>query len=138
MPNTVPAFFYGLYMDCELLLSLGFKPGAVKKAKLDNYAIDLHGLAKIIPNNNSVVWGNVITLSEADLTAMYSFESTKSYKAENIHVTDIDGNVVMVSCYNIHATPDEPFNLEYQKKLLPLLQKLAFPANYVNSIEALK
>jgi len=135
--DTVQAFFYGLYMDSELLRSLGFVPGSVIRARLDSYALDLFGLAKIIPNNNSVVWGNVISVSEQDLTAMYSFETTKSYKAESVQVFDIDGNAMSVNCYNTAASPNLPFNSEYQLKLVKLLKKLEFPVDYIASVNAL-
>lgn len=137
MTNTVEAFFYGLYMDPALIESLGFDPVSVEKAKVSSYALDLFGSAKIIPREGGVVWGNIIELSQSDLMAMYSFESTKNYSPELIQASDINGNDKLVNCYNLPESGNEPFNSEYHLKLLKLLKELDFPVDYIASLESM-
>ena len=137
MIDTVEAFFYGLYMNPELVESLGFVPMSVEKAQLNSYALDLCGAAKIVPKENSVVWGNIIKLSKVDLVAMYSFEATQNYSPEIIHVKDSKGNYKSVHCYNLPESNDEPFNREYHQKLLNLLKDLDFPGDYIVSFEVM-
>lgn len=137
MSESVEAFFYGLYMDTDLLESLGFKPESVGKAKVDSYEINLFGAAKIVPKVNSVVWGNVIKLPKHELEAMYSFETTKAYSPMMVQITEASGSSKTVSCYNLPETTSEPFNSEYHKKLIQMLNKLEFPDEYISSVEAL-
>lgn len=138
MSENSEAFFYGLYMDSELLESLGFNPESVVKAKVDSYELDLFGAAKIVPKPNSIVWGNVIKLPKQDLEAMYSFETTKAYSPIKVQVTDIHGSSRAVSCYNLPEATGEQFNSEYQQKLIHVLKKQKFPAEYITSVEKLK
>lgn len=137
MSDSVEAFFYGLYMDPELLESLGFRPGTVKKAKMDSYTVDLFGAAKIVPKAGSVVWGNIIRLSEPDLKAMYSFDATKAYSPQMIQVTEADGKFATATCYNLPESNNNPFNSEYHEKLIHVLKKLEFPSEYIDSVKAL-
>ncbi|MFQ5486321.1 MAG: gamma-glutamylcyclotransferase family protein [Desulfobacterales bacterium] len=137
MSETVEAFFYGLYMDSELLKSLGFMPGSVQKAKVDSYVINLFGSVKIVPKVNCVVWGNLIELPKQDLEAMYSFESTKAYSPEIVQVIESNGNTKNVSCYNVVETSGELFNSEYHEKLVQTLIRLGFPTEYISSVKAL-
>lgn len=137
MTKIVEAFFYGLYMDADLVNSLGFHPQGTVKAVLESYALDLHGLAKVVPQEGSVVWGNVLSLPEDELQAMYAFESTKVYAPEMMTVKDVHGNAKQVGCYNVPPSPDAAFNGAYQEKLLQLLHREDFPAEYINIIETM-
>ena len=137
MTDTVEAFFYGLYMDPKLIESLGFEPITVEKAEVNSYALDLFGAAKIVPREDSVVWGNIIKLSKNDLQAMYSFETTEIYSSEVIQAKDSNGHYKLVNCYNLPESPDEPFNKDYHQKLLNLLKELDFPVDYINSLESI-
>lgn len=137
MNDIVEAFFYGLYMDPELIKSLGFEPQSVEKAVIDSYALDLQGSAKIVPEEGSIVWGNIIKLSKNDLAAMYSFDTTKDYSPEMVQVKDSNGNYKMVSCYNLSVSDAEAFNSEYRDKLVNLLKQLDFPDDYITRLELL-
>ena len=60
-------FFYGLYMDPELLKALGYRPEGAVQACLKEYRLDLQGAAKVIPQKNSEVWEMILQLPEEDL-----------------------------------------------------------------------
>jgi len=135
MTQIVSAFFYGLYMDTDLLKSLGFHPVAAHKAVLRSYALDLFGPAKIVPRTGGIVWGNIVTLPGKDLIAMYSFEATRAYAPETVEVTDGDGNPISVCCYNLPKSDRDPFNHEYYEKLILTLKKLDFPSEYIVSLK---
>ena len=137
MNENVEAFFYGLYMDIDLLKSLGFRPGETRKAVLESYALDLFGSAKVVPMEGSYVWGNIINLPREDLTAMYSFESTKEYVPETLQVKDSKGNYKQVSCYNLAKSDSESFNKEYHGKLLKIIERLEFPEEYIQNMKAM-
>lgn len=130
-------FFYGLYMDVELLKYLGFNPNSAHTAVLEGYALDLRGSAKVIPRQGNQVWGMLIKLPPADLQAMYSFETTRHYTPEQVAVNLPDGEQVQACCYNLPASNDEPLNLEYRDKLLVVIHKLGFPDEYIGMLEGL-
>lgn len=135
MGNLVEGFFYGLYMDIELLESLGFKPVSTRMGHAESYELDLKGMAKIIPREGSQVWGMLITLDESDLDAMYSFETTVDYKPEKIQVTLGDGHQVTVPCFNVPPDSNAAFNTEYLEKLIPVVTRLGLPDKYINTLK---
>lgn len=136
--ETAEGFFYGLYMDPDLLRSLGFNPSAPRIAAVESYALDLHGAAKIMPRQGGIVWGTLIKLPKADLAAMYSFETTKQYQPERIQVKTIDGEIVDATCYNLPRNEQASFNSEYLEKLLVITRKLGLPGDYIASLENLR
>jgi len=125
-------------MDTDLLESLGFQPESSCKAKLESYALDLFGPAKILPKENSEVWGYLIELPQSDLEAMYSFETTKAYFPIKVRVALESGEVKEVGCYNLDRVDGQPFNSEYLEKLVKILKKQAFPDAYISSVEKME
>ena len=126
----VAGFFYGLYMDPEMLKALGYRPEGAVQACLKEYRLDLQGAAKVIPQKNSEVWGNILHLPEEDLAKMYGSETTKAYQPELLEVFGKDGEACPLTVYNLPPSPEAPFNFEYLNKLLPLAERLNLPPDY--------
>lgn len=135
--ETVEAFFYGLYMDPDLLNSLGFNPSQPVVACVESYALDLRGPAKIIPSQGSTVWGTLMTLPASDLDAMYAFDTTKHYKPEKVTVKTVEGSVVSACCYNLPVNSSGTINKDYLEKLIPTAHKLGLPGDYIKTLEAM-
>jgi len=135
--STTEGFFYGLYMDPDLLRSLGFNPSTPRIASIDSYELDLRGAAKILPVEGSTVWGALIELPENDLDAMYSFDSTIHYKPEIVYPKTMDGKVVRSICYNLPKNENDTLNIEYLKKLIAVAKKLTLPGDYIRKLETM-
>ncbi len=138
MDKQVNGFFYGLYMDPELLASLGHEPLAAQPAKLTHFALDLHGLAKVLPQEGATVWGMLIKLRQRDLAAMYSLPTTRRYSPQQVEVITLDNETVPAQCYNVPASPDAAFNGEYLDKLLEVVNKVGLPAEYGQHLATLR
>lgn len=135
MTKLVEGFLYGLYMDEELLKSLGFNPVSSRMAMVESYELDLRGLAKIIPKDNSQVWGMLVKLPEDDLLAMYSYETTKVYKPEIVNALIEGRNIISACCYNVPKSNDAALNSEYLEKLILIAKKLNLPIAYIKKLE---
>jgi hypothetical protein len=128
-------FFYGLYMDSDLLLGMGLKPANPRIAELKGFRLDLYGSVKVVSDPSKSVWGMVLSLSDEDLHTMYSGPKTKAYRAFKVSVHASDGTELPVQCYNQEATPEAPFNREYLEKLISTVYKLGLPGEYVRDLE---
>jgi hypothetical protein len=133
--GQVEGFFYGLYMDPELLLSLGFRPAASRMARLESHELELKGSVKIVRKQGSTVWGILIKLPEKDLKAMYDFETTKAYRPEIVNVITNDGENIAVSCYNLPVDETAELNIGYLEKLIPVARRLNLPIEYIKKLE---
>ena len=135
MGKLVEAFFYGLYMDPALLESTGFKPSDPRLARIEGYKLELNGVAKIVPSDGANVWGQLIKLSQADLEAMYSFETTKMYRPEKFTIILANGEEIEAGCYNAPADESAVFNDEYLGKLIKAAERLGLPGDYIQTLE---
>lgn len=131
------AFFYGLYMDPELLRKLGADPINPRQARLADYRLDLHGPAKILQIPGNSVWGMIVGLSPEHLLALYSGESTREYQPLELMVQASDSPPIAVICYNRPLQPGMPLNREYLEKLLVVARRLRLPSEYVRELESL-
>ena len=75
----VTAFFYGLFLDPEILVKLGYTPNNVQIAKLNNYQLIIGERANLVRSDSNHVWGNLIDLNQNDINALYSEKSVADY-----------------------------------------------------------
>ncbi|MDT8448006.1 MAG: gamma-glutamylcyclotransferase family protein [bacterium] len=136
--KPVEAFFYGLYMDPDILGPLGVVALNPRLAEAQGYRLDLRGgKAKIIPEAGASTWGLTFELSPSDLKSLYRTEATQGYAPFELFVTGPDGTQRPVSCYNLPLDPQAPADSVYLAKLLPVARKLGLPAEYLSFLDNL-
>lgn len=138
MDGTTNAFFYGLYMDPDLLRTLGADPIDPRPARLEGYRLDLHGPAKIVPAPGRTVCGMIIGLSPQHLLSLYSGGSTREYRSIEIMVLDAESRPIPVICYNRPLRDGIPFNRDYLEKLLVVVRRVGLPPEYIRDLESLR
>lgn len=135
--DSMQTFFYGLYMDAELLRSLGAQPDVPRVARLDDYKLDLHGAAKVVESPGEVVWGTLMLLTGSELDALYSGPATARYRPMRAVATTIRGERVVCLCYNQPVGAEADLNREYLSKLIGVAEKVGLPEGYVGALRAL-
>jgi hypothetical protein len=120
--RLIDVFFYGLFMDAELLRSEGTFPQNVRRAAVPR-------------DGNSCAHGILLELSHDDIEKLYSDESVRAYRQEAVLTKLDDGSVVPALCFNLIDSPhSSERNAEYAAKLRALARRLELPADYVESI----
>jgi hypothetical protein len=133
MPDV---FFYGLFMDRALLLTKGVRAINERKGKVEGYSLRIGKRATLVPTQDSVVYGIVMSLSQVDLDALYSDPSVSDYRSENATAQFSDGTTAPVLCFNLPIAPTaEEHNQDYADKLRALATKLELPSEYVETIK---
>ena len=135
--KLIEGFFYGLYMDPDLLRGINVNPVDPRPAYLANRQIDFKGLVKVITKPDQKVWGMLIKLTKSDIEAMYSVEAAKVYSSESVLAILDDGHSIQATCYNLPINEQAELNRDYINKLLPILKKLSLPAPYIQEVEGL-
>ena len=126
----VDGFFYGLFMDEEVLAAAGVVARNPRRAYLDGYAVVLGDRAALVPSEGSKAYGMVFELSESDLATLYGASDLQAYRPETVTVTSLAGDAMETVCYNLPEKPDPAdANPEYAVKLQKALTKLGFPVN---------
>ena len=129
-------FFYGLFMDVNLLLDKGFHPELIGPAELPGYQIHIGNRASLIPRSRSTSYGMLIDLSSDELTMLYSPPDVRDYRPDNVDTILLRDHSSQGSlCYNL--PPDKlgaETNPEYARQLSALVLELGFPAAYASEI----
>src|SRR5215475_6861242 len=73
-------FFYGLFMDQELLRGKGLTPQGIELAWVDGFSLRIGQRAALVPKLGGRVHGVVISLMLEELDRLYSEPSVSAYE----------------------------------------------------------
>lgn len=134
--RRVDVFFYGLFMDQELLRSKGLDPQGAELAWVEGFALRIGQRAALLPRTGSKVHGVVMSLTLAELDQLYSEPSVQAYQPQAVLVHLASGGVAGALCYNLGQPPSaDERNPDYAAKLRALGAKIGLPTHYVASIQ---
>ena len=133
--RRVDAFFYGLFMDLDLLRESGGAPTSPRRACVDGYALRIGQRATLVPAADAHVYGMLMSLTHAELDRLYRAPGLEQYRPEAVLAQPIDGLPTPALCYNLTAAPSpDERNPDYAARLRRALQKLDFPPEYIASV----
>lgn len=134
--RRVDVFFYGLFMDEELLRAKGLEPRGAELGWVEGVNLRIGQRAALVPKAGSTVHGVVLSLTLAELDRLYSEPSVQAYQPMAVLVHLRSGGLTSALCYNL---PQPPFaaerNPDYAAKLRAVAQKVGLPADYVSTIQ---
>lgn len=133
--RKIDVFFYGLFMDKDLLQSKGVTATNLRLAAVSGFQLRIGQRATLVPSPSGQVFGLLTSLSHADLERLYSEPSVRAYQPEAVLVKLSNGEVLAALCFNLPEAPSaDERNVEYATKLHALAERLNFPPDYVASI----
>jgi hypothetical protein len=134
-PRRIDGFFYGLFMDAEVLRQAGTNPSSFRRAYVVDFALRIGQRATLVPFPGARAYGMLIALTHADLDRLYGAPGLEPYRPEAVVAHPLEGEAVPALCYNLVQEP-EPHerNPEYAKRLRSVLERLGFPVEYVESV----
>ena len=128
-------FFYGLFMDADMLRKKGLHPSASKVVQVPGYSLHIGERATLIPASQARSYGTVMQLDEDELNLLYCDASVKDYLP--VPVTTIDNKEVTQHAIS-YLLPIEKLsgqNSAYAKSLATVARKLGLPEEYLDEIE---
>jgi hypothetical protein len=133
--RPVTVFFYGLFMDPDLLKLKGIEVREAHAAHVDGYVLQIARRAVLAPAPNGRCYGMLFDLTHAELDTLYAGADLQSYRPEAVLAQTSKGEQVAALCYNVlEPADDSARNPEYAAKLRAVLEKLPFPAEYIRSV----
>jgi hypothetical protein len=134
--RRIDIFFYGLFMDEDLLRVQGVNPLNRRLASAENFCLLIGARATLAPREGGTVHGVVFSLSHAEVGKLYSQASVRIYRPEAISVRLDDTTVIPALCFNLPTPPaSDQRNPEYAAKLRALAERIGLPSDYVSSIK---
>lgn len=136
LSRRADVFFYGLFMDAELLRAKGLDPQAGAVGWVDGLALRIGARAALAPAPDGQVHGMVMSLTLDELDRLYSEPSVRAYQPQAVLVHLVQGGVIAALCYNLPEPPSPgERNPEYAARLRAVAQKVGLPADYLASLE---
>lgn len=133
--RRIDVFFYGLFMDAELLRAKGAQPVNVRSACVPGFALRIGQRATLLRSAEARAYGVVMELTHGEIEQLYSEASVRAYRPEAVIAELGDGSHVPAMCFNLLVPPSpEEANSEYAAKLRALAGRLGLPPEYVESI----
>jgi len=127
-------FFYGLFMDADVLAKQGVVPESVSIGWVDDFVIQISQRATMMREVGGRVYGTLMDVNAGDLKGLYAEESVADYVAETVCVKLEGGGQADAACYNLPQEKIVGKNKEYAKQLLKLASRLSFPKSYTEQI----
>jgi hypothetical protein len=135
--RRIDAFFYGLFMDVEVLRANGVVPADPRRAYIDDFALRIGARATLVPAMGARAYGMLIALTHLELERLYSAPGLEDYRAEAVLARPPDGRLTAALCYNLREPPGpHERNAEYAARLQRVLSGLGFPPEYVSALSA--
>lgn len=133
--RRIDVFFYGLFMDEDLLRAKGATPMDIRTASVSGFQLRIGNRATLVPAQAGRVFGRIASLSHVELEQLYSDPSLQAYRPEALLVQLANGETLAALCFNLVEPPSmQERNPDYASKLRALAERLDFPADYLASI----
>lgn len=128
-------FFYGLFMDRDILSKNGIQPTNPRRGYLNDYALKIGIRASLIPCKGQKSYGIVMTVDDDAIQVLYAEASVADYIPEEVNIVTGTNNTVSAICYNLPAKSLSGTNPSYAKSLYELAKKQGFPDGYLERIQ---
>jgi hypothetical protein len=133
--RRIEVFFYGLFMDADLLQTKAIVAVEQRPARLDGFGLRIGKRATLVPADNESSYGIVMSLTPQDLKKLYSAPGLEEYVPEAVSCKTLSGETVCALCYNLTKAPAPgEANSEYAIQLRNVLKKLGFPQEYIERV----
>ncbi|MBO3698090.1 gamma-glutamylcyclotransferase family protein [Roseivirga sp. E12] len=130
-------FFYGLFMDLNILSKNGIEASNIRKGYLDNYTLKIGNRASLIPSKHKRSYGLVMSVDKNAIQSLYAEASVADYIPEDVVITLNSGDTMEGVCYNLPAESLTGTNASYAKSLHSLAESLDFPSDYLKKIKVM-
>lgn len=133
--RRIDVFFYGLFMDADVLLDIGVEPIDPRPGYVDGFALRIGRRATLVPTRGARAYGMLFALTHRELDLLYSQPGLEHYVPEAVVAHHLEGALFAALCFNLREPPSpEERNPEYASRLRGVLRELGFPRGYVESI----
>ena len=133
--RRIDAFFYGLFMDIDILREADVAPVNPRRAYVDDFALRIGQRATLLPSAGGRAYGMLFALTHSELERLYTAPGLEQYRPEAVLARPLEGTSAPALCYNLREAPrPHERNPEYAARLQRAPTKLDFPQEYVASV----
>lgn len=135
---TVWTFFYGSFMNVDVLREVGYVPERYDVAKLSGFDIHIQPLATLVRSDQHCVYGIVAPGTHEQLRRLYSQDWVGTYLPEPVLVETPDGRWRAAFCYIAPVSEPRPAANDYIDRIVVPAKQYGFPAWYIARLESFR
>src|SRR6267378_8418856 len=122
--RRIDAFFYGLFMDSDILRESNVTPFKPRRAYVDDFALRIGQRATLLPSTGARAYGMLVALTHLELERLYAAPGLDQYRPEAVLAQPLGGQPSPALCYNLREAPrPDERNPEYAVRLQRVLRK---------------
>jgi hypothetical protein len=135
---TVWTFFYGSFMNLDVLRQGGYVPQRYEVAKLSGFDIRIQPLATLVRSDQHCVYGIVAAGTHEQLRRLYAQDWVGTYLPEPVLVETSDGKWRAALCYIAPEGEPRPATDDYIDRIVAPARDNAFPDWYIARLESFR
>ncbi len=126
--RLIKVFFYGAYMDPDILFQKGVNPRSPEKVTVSGYKLKIGNMATLLRDASAKVSGMMYDLTHKELYDLYEGSGLDAYVREPVLAVTEGSESVPALCCNLLIPPlKEEFNESYYQTLREITMKLSIP-----------
>lgn len=132
-------FFYGSYINLNVLAEVDLRLPEVQVASLSGFELRIAPRANLVPSEGNVVWGILCQATHAELERLYRHAREvlgQVYLPQAVLVRTIGGAYQPALTYVSPEMPAAPAEPDYVRRILNPARDYHFPAAYLAHIES--
>lgn len=133
--NVAWTFFYGSFMDLDVLKRADVAPRRFEVARLGGFDVEINPLANLVRSDRHCVYGIVAETSHEELGRLYSQGWVSSYLPVAVLVETLDGGWRTALCYVAPQPAAEPASEDYVERVVRAAKAHGFPGWYVDRLK---
>ena len=134
--KRVWTFFYGSFINRDVLSNAGVVPEVVEVAHLSGFDIRIEPLANLVPSNHATIYGILARVTHAELERLYALDWVGEYLPEAVLADTADGKAVPALCYFSTRTDRSPADADYVDRIARIAEEYGFPRWYVDRVKS--
>ncbi|HEX9358924.1 MAG TPA: gamma-glutamylcyclotransferase family protein [Streptosporangiaceae bacterium] len=137
--TLVWTFFYGSYINSDVLDEVDFVPRRTEIARLAGFEIRIAPLANLVQSDRGVVYGVLASGTHAELERLYAHAEHVLggvYLPRAVLAERLDGSYRPALCYIASEMAEAPPDPNYVQRIVEPARRFGFPAWYVDRLDS--
>lgn len=139
MPDdNASVFFYGSFINLDVLAGYGLVPESVEVARLSGYDISIAPLATLVRSDRASVYGILCDAPRDALQRLYGEAWVATYRPEAVMVETRPGRMALALCWIAPPFSPEPAAGDYLDRIIGPARGFGFPDWYIERLESFR
>ena len=135
------AFFYGSYINMDVLREVKYAPEKWEVARLAGFDVCIRPRANLVRSDHHSVYGILATGTHAELGRLYAHAKDvlgEIYLPEAVLAESLEGKWKPALCYVCPAMDPRPATNDYIDRIVTPARKYGFPEWYIQRLESFR